>query len=401
MEKKNTKFTSDFEISFSELQLSAEFKPSSISNIAYQPQIFLYVDTSAINIFVCSEDFNKIQLKFNQCEKYQNILFFNNFFEEKKDIFIERNQHLEKYSIENDKSYLILKSNWICELPIKNDNCRKLIFFTDLDSTLINVFYKEEYDCDIGVSKESDDLLEEFTLSWLKTVGFETNVHLIYTTGRIFETFTKIRLNVPFLKPKYVVCGNGTLIYELDTFSSRYILDLEWEKVIMNGWDSQTVEEVFQEVFFELIKDGFFRKNTQSPSDKYGVRFLCDQAIYTQNLALFNKAKQILLDKNINFRIFVCGNSEEKYVDIHPENSGKEKANQYLMKKLDIEPNKCFCFGDSENDWDMLVNCENSILVNNAVPKLVEKVLTERTHIIYSQKKYAGALTSLLNFILE
>lgn len=62
------------------------------------------------------------------------------------------------------------------------------------------------------------------------------------------------------------------------------------------------------------------------------------------------------------------------YAEIHPLAVSKENAIKALMKEVNIDEDHVICFGDADNDIEMLTSFKNSYLMKNGNPKLFDKV---------------------------
>lgn len=86
--------------------------------------------------------------------------------------------------------------------------------------------------------------------------------------------------------------------------------------------------------------------------------------------------------------------SHERLLDLLPANAGKAAAMHHVAARLGITPGRIFAAGDSGNDEDMLIGCENAILVGNHAPEIAS--LARRANVYCSRQAHAaGAIEGL------
>jgi len=315
------------------LEILRKFKLNQTIKANKEARIYIDSQTKDLNTWQLIAELRKnriISQNSHKSNHYQNISYFKNLCRHKTTINNRSLNNFKEITIEKGKSYVILNSMTVEKLQPPSLQRKKFIFFTDLDDTLIKEVNLECDDC-----LTANEMLEEFIRKWLITVGFNKNAHFIITTGRTFQNFSKINLPVPFLKPKYVVCENGTLIYELEEKTNQYKIDTNWNKMINKDWNSKIVQQEFDKL------SDILSTNQLSPHDVLGVRYRCDFDIYNKNIDLIHKTTENLKNfYKVDIRIFVCGNQDPKYIDIHPKNSGKENANRYLRERLKVDLKK-------------------------------------------------------------
>lgn len=74
--------------------------------------------------------------------------------------------------------------------------------------------------------------------------------------------------------------------------------------------------------------------------------------------------------------------SQKKLIEVNNAFSTKHFGIKYLRKYYNIKKENTICFGDSFNDYDMLLNEINSVSMKNAIPKLhkISKYVTSKTN---------------------
>ncbi len=76
------------------------------------------------------------------------------------------------------------------------------------------------------------------------------------------------------------------------------------------------------------------------------------------------------------------GNYHESYVEVNPDNSNKWLATLEVAKHFGIDKKNIYTFGDANNDYMMIKECENGIAMKNATHKLqsVASVVLDMTN---------------------
>lgn len=86
--------------------------------------------------------------------------------------------------------------------------------------------------------------------------------------------------------------------------------------------------------------------------------------------------------------------SHGRFLDILPASAGKAAAMGHVAATLRIATNQVFAAGDSGNDADMLIACENAIIVSNHAPEIAE--LSSRPNVYLARRRHAaGAVEGL------
>ena len=80
--------------------------------------------------------------------------------------------------------------------------------------------------------------------------------------------------------------------------------------------------------------------------------------------------------------------SHERLLDILPQSAGKAAAMRHVARILKVAPERIFAAGDSGNDEDMLVACENAIIVQNHSEEIAK--LTCRPNVYLSKRAHGG-----------
>lgn len=64
------------------------------------------------------------------------------------------------------------------------------------------------------------------------------------------------------------------------------------------------------------------------------------------------------------------GNYHESYVEVNPDDTNKWNGVEEIAKYYKIDHKNIYTFGDADNDYYMIKNCENSVVMKNATHKL-------------------------------
>ena len=266
-------------------------------------------------------------------------------------------------------------------LIFQKEDDKSFIFFTDLDDTLLG----------------NDEYLQEFYEYWIQNCLFDPIKKLIYATGRSYRTFCLLEEEMDIFYPEYLICSNGTEIYEYNENLNDYELDSEWDKNIMIDWDPEVV-------LSELMKIQWLAPNYDSPHDSKALRFLADIENLKEKQQELNEIIKKLEKKQIFISVYYSGHDKHKNVDVNARRAGKGNASVYLMNKLNLKNESTFGFGDSNNDIDLIKKCGKGVLVKNSQKELIDFYTKNKSlegNIKISEFTYAKALLEELKIILK
>lgn len=90
-------------------------------------------------------------------------------------------------------------------------------------------------------------------------------------------------------------------------------------------------------------------------------------AIYDPNHQIIRYADDIACGLDKGVKATTSGN---EWIDIQNEDINKGVAIKLLQRELDIKPEECMAFGDQMNDYELLLNSEESYAMSNGIEKL-------------------------------
>ena len=254
---------------------------------------------------------------------------------------------------------------------------KKIIFF-DLDGTLLN-----------SESKIIDENISE--INKIKDKGFLVSIATGRSLGMSIDTIKQLSINVP------VVLANGNFIYDpikeqkevlskplckkVKKFYLKYVLknkgsfawftkdnDYFYSPYIKEEKDellglSNTIENL-SSLKFGDVKKKFFNE------DVYHISIQIKKEL-EKTTEFFSK----LQDKNL-CKITISSGS---FIDADDLGVNKFAGVKKILNDLNINDlNNVYCFGDSNNDIEMLKNIPNSIAMgnaNNEVKKIASKII--------------------------
>ncbi|MEJ2306956.1 MAG: HAD-IIB family hydrolase [candidate division WOR-3 bacterium] len=225
------------------------------------------------------------------------------------------------------------------------------IFISDIDDTLIG----------------NDQSLRRFNnvISSLREKFF-----LVYSSGRFKGSLLSVVAEHNLLQSDAIICNVGTEIY----YAPSWKEDKEWEKMLEENWKKEEITTILKD--FPVEEQPYDKKFTAS--------------YYVKAESIVGKIKKALKD----FEVKVI-HTKGHLLDIIPEKAGKGNAAKFLQKSKNLPT---VCSGDSENDIDMLIKCDSSILVGNA-EKTVKEQLSTNKKVYQAKAEYAlGVLEGLRSF---
>lgn len=249
---------------------------------------------------------------------------------------------------------------------------------SDLDGTLLT---------------DKKEILEstEETLAWAAVQG----IHFVPATGRAFHSIPEEVLRLPGVE--YVITSNGAAVYSMKTGKRIYERLLEPESVeqilelpINRAGESRMWDDTVP-VAFEAFIDGIpyaSAEYVENPflygANEHGAKYVKSTRQPVKDMHAFIYAHREQLD-SIGI---VCGDVKKKaairarllehvdgifvtasvpqLIEIGHQDAGKGKTLEYLMELLGISAEETMCFGDADNDIDMLRAVRYGIAMENA-----------------------------------
>lgn len=229
---------------------------------------------------------------------------------------------------------------------------KKMIVF-DLDGTLLDDSKK--------ISDFTRDVLAEF-----KSKGGL----IALATGRVKKNTD---LYAKQINADYVICQNGSIVYERDLILSQIEID------------QQLVEDLIHSLL--KIKNSnlavayptrILTNNKQFV--KSGVRDYCDFSVFPlneiQKISLFTNSHDQV--RNFDFDSYGCkvlySSEDPNYFVIMNKNVDKLYGIRTICDKLNLKLDDVVAFGDDYNDYEMLRNCGIGVAVRNANELLKKEV---------------------------
>lgn len=246
---------------------------------------------------------------------------------------------------------------------ISNKSIIKFLSF-DIDNTLI----------DFKTHKTN------FNKVWKKHKSNGSPI-LSYNTGRLIDDVLMLIDNETLPQPDYIIGGVGTLIYD---YKNRSIIK-EFNDILDEGWDIQSVEEVIQRIGHPI---------SEQPN-KYQHAYKRSYFLHNASESLLAQIEKDFADANMHINVVYSG---EQYLDILPKWANKGNALQWLLKKLNIDLNETLVAGDSGNDSAMF-NMKNikGIVVANAHEELYK--FTKHRQIYHSESIHGdGVIEGLVYY---
>ncbi len=240
---------------------------------------------------------------------------------------------------------------------------------SDLDGTLLSE--KET------VLRETRDAI---------TRAVQQGAHFVPATGRAFRSVPREVLELPGVE--YVITSNGAAvvslkenrrIYEclLESESVEKILEIPVPKHVayeafIEGKPYASIEYVERpELYGAKERSAAYVKRTRTPvkdmkefiyehrNELDSIDFVCDEEVVRTEI------RAQLRDQVPN--IFVTS-SVAQLIEIAHKKAGKGQTLRWLLKNLDISHEEALCFGDADNDIDMLNAVRYGVAMENASP---------------------------------
>ena len=284
----------------------------------------------------------------------------------------------------------------------------------DLDGTLLN--------SNGNVSQETKETLQQI---------MGQNIKIVLASGRMVDSMKAISEEIG--KQKYLIAGNGSIIYDTEKEKILYKNFLSKQKVL-------DVIRICEEnsIYYNIYTE----KELLTPSLKYNVLYyhkenanreekertkiniienmyeyiqnterddflkitICDEDKMIFN-SIIRKIKQVkgidVLDvehmsrKNItqgteNIKISYC------YTEVSAQNVDKWEAIKYILEQENIEAEEVIAIGDNINDKKMIQNAGIGIAMKESTP-----VITEIANIITEETNDADGVAKTLRSIIK
>lgn len=260
----------------------------------------------------------------------------------------------------------------------------------DIDGTLLNSYGK--------VTNKNKEAIK---------MAIDKNVNVVLTSGRMPKAIIPIANEVS--ANKYIISGNGALIYNMEKEEMIYENYLSKEKVL-EIIDICEKNSMYYNIYtnnFILTKSlnynvlFYHNENKKYPEDKkIKINIRDDIYTYVKNYSdhdflkvtvcdndkisfdgIINKFEElkdicILKAAHMSRKIIKQGTSEYEisyfYTEVTNKNVNKWIAVEKLMDKLNIKKDEVIAIGDNINDKEMVKNAGLGIVTGNSLPYMKE-----------------------------
>lgn len=255
---------------------------------------------------------------------------------------------------------------------------------SDLDGTLLT---------------DKKEILEETRAAIALAV--KQGIYFVPATGRAFDSIPKDVLNLPGVE--YVITSNGAAVYSMKEGRRIYerLLSAESvEKILEFSIGEQAARQEFEgntelaaqavPVAYEVFINGVPYADAKYVADpqayganEHGAKYVKNTRRPVEDMRTFICEHRSELD-SIDF---VCGDTKEKarikawlgehvadifvtssvpqLLEIGHKDAGKGQTLHWLLDFLGVSPEEAMCFGDADNDIDMLQAVQYGVAMSN------------------------------------
>ena len=260
----------------------------------------------------------------------------------------------------------------------------------DLDGTLLNSY---------GQISEKNKL----ALNNAKEKG----IQIVLASGRTTDSVKSIANEIGV--QNYIICGNGSLIYDLQKEEIIYDKFIEKKKALQII-DICEKNSIYYNIYTENMVIAktlnnnvlfYYQENANKPDNKKTkINIVQDIYEYVKNLENQNILKITISDNDViifnsiirklrevkdidvldvehmSRKIIKTGTEESKleyyYTEITKKNVDKWYAIEFLMENLNINSNEVLTIGDNVNDKLMIENAGCGVAMGNSAPYVKE-----------------------------
>lgn len=260
----------------------------------------------------------------------------------------------------------------------------------DLDGTLLNSYGQ--------ISEENRESLKK---------AQKNKIDIVLASGRLLNSVKNISSDLG--QNKYIICGNGSLIYDLQKEEIIYDKFIEKNKVlqIISICEKNSIYyNIYTEsmVIAKTLENNvlfYHQENANKPENKKTkINLVGDIYNYVMNLNNENILKITISDKNsiifnsiikklrniknidvldvahMSRKIIKSGTEEVSleyyYTEITNENVDKWNAIKWLAEKLEVKNEEIMVIGDNVNDKMMIENAGLGVAMGNSAPYIKE-----------------------------
>lgn len=249
----------------------------------------------------------------------------------------------------------------------------KYIFATDVDGTLL-MDNKEIHPETLAAFKRSQNL---------------DHINVI-ATGRSVKQSLELIKKIPYID--YLVCNNGANVYDIKENKSivlhgvnpiHYIKINDFAKEHKKPFKVHTNNDWFGYPENEDENVSILTDEIDQQIRKHIFNFPNDQKLFNgqtiTQLSIYSKDNFCKEHYELFNEWFSNDSSvyltNSVYLDVNPKNISKWSGLFELSKYLNIDKNCIIAFGDSGNDYEMLLNAgKNGYAMENSHPDLIQKI---------------------------
>lgn len=244
----------------------------------------------------------------------------------------------------------------------------KYLIALDLDGTLL----------------KDDKSICKSTIFYLRKLE-KMGHYIVLCSGRAPRSMKKYYKLLNLHSP--MISYNGALVsnpYDPNFKKISFKIDKEFSLAFYNKGKNNGISSSFLEnentIYCDEEDDFLFAFfNRENLSLKRGeISSILDEDTYVYVVKLTHEEREKESLKNLvssissKYRLRYWWDCD--YAEIHPLEVSKENAINKLKEVLNIDSDRVICFGDADNDLEMLTSFKNSYLMKNGNPKLFDKV---------------------------
>jgi len=259
----------------------------------------------------------------------------------------------------------------------------------------------------------------------------ENGAQIVIASGRSTNSVRNIANDLGICR--YIICGNGSLIYDLQNEEIIYDKFIEKEKalqIIKICEENSIYYNIYTEnmIIAKTLANNvlfYHQENSTKPdSKKTKINLVQDIYEYVRNIEnqkilkitisdndsiifngiirLLREIKEIdVLDvAHMSRKIIKSGTEdvsiEYYYTEITKQNVDKWYAIEYLIDKLKIDPKEVMAIGDNINDKIMLENAGLGVSMGNSAP-----YIKEIADLVVSDNNQDGVAEAIEKFLLQ
>ena len=284
----------------------------------------------------------------------------------------------------------------------------------DLDGTLLN--------SNGIVSNETKEILQKI---------ISKNIKIVLASGRMIDSIKSIAEEIG--EQKYLIAGNGSIVYDMERQEILYKNFLKKEKVldiIKICEENSIYYNIYTET--ELLTTAlkynvlYYHKGNANREEKYRTKIniitnmqeylektdredflkitICDESKTIFN-SIIKKLKQIkgveVLDVEHMSRKNIMQGTETielnySYTEVSAQNVDKWEAIKYILEKEQIQTEEVIAIGDNINDKMMLENAGLGVVMKGS-----SEVVTQTANLITEETNNADGVAKTLQNILN